>query len=83
MRSVDFKEQNVVFAEHQPEYLPLPAWRKPNDSQGVVVSCWKATLTERLMILFTGHLYISLFSFNRPLIPHRIYAENPVKYFEE
>lgn len=81
MKPIKFKGSNIVFAKDQPEYLPLPAWRKPNDSQGVVVSCWKATFKERLKILFTGRLYLSLLTFNKPLTPNRIYAENPIQYF--
>jgi len=29
MRPVKFKGSNIVFAENQPEYLPLPAFRCP------------------------------------------------------
>ena len=68
MRPIEFPEQNIVFAKDQPEYLPLPAFR--NDSpQGEVISCWELSLTERLRILFTGKLWVSLMSFNKPLTP--------------
>lgn len=81
MKPIKFKGTNCVFAENQSEYLSLPAWRKPNSPKGVIVSCWKANLWERLKILFSGKLYLSLFSFNKPLTPNRIYAKNPIRYF--
>ena len=82
MIPVNFKENNIEFAKDQLPYLPLPAWKKPDDEKGTVVCCWKASLKERLQILFTGRLYLSLLSFNKPLTPNRIYAENPIKYFK-
>lgn len=68
MKPIEFPEQNVVFAKDQPEYLPLPAFR--NDcGMGEVISCWKLTPRERLRILFTGKLWVSLAMFGKPLIP--------------
>lgn len=68
MKPIEFKEQNVVFAKDQPEYQPLPAFR--NDSpQGEVISCWQLSLRERVRILLTGKLWVSLLSFNKPLTP--------------
>lgn len=68
MKPVTFKEQNVVYAKDQPEYMPLPAFK--NDSpKGEVVSCWKLSFRERLRMLFTGKLWVCLLSFNNPLTP--------------
>lgn len=68
MKPVEFKHQNIVFAKDQPEYTPLPAL-KLNTPQGEVISCWKMTLKERIIVLFTGRVWISLLSFNNPLTP--------------
>jgi formate-dependent nitrite reductase cytochrome c552 subunit len=68
MKPTKFPEQNVTFAENQPEYLPLPAF-KNDSSQGEVISCWKLTFKERLIILFKGYLWVQLLSFNKPLTP--------------
>lgn len=68
MRPINFKHQNVVFAEDQPEYQPLPAL-KFDTPQGEVVSCWKMTFKERIKVLFTGKVWLSLMSFNKPLTP--------------
>lgn len=68
MKPIEFKGQNVVFAKDQPEYHPLPAFRA-DTPQGEVVSCWQLTFMERLRILFTGKLWVSLMTFNKPLTP--------------
>ncbi len=68
MKPIEFKEQNVTYAKDQPEYQPLPAF-KSDTPQGEVISCWKLTIRERLILLFTGRLWVSLMTFNRPLTP--------------
>lgn len=68
MKPTKFPEANVTYAENQPEYLPLPAFK--NDSpQGEVISCWRLSFMERMRILFTGKLWVSLMTFNKPLTP--------------
>lgn len=68
MKPIKFKEQNITFAENQPEYLPLPAFKDPGD-QGAVVTCWRLSLYERLIILFTGKLWASSMTYHQPLQP--------------
>jgi hypothetical protein len=68
MKPTTFKEQNVVYAKNQPEYIPLPAF-KENSKRGEVVSCWKLSFIERIIVLFTGRVWLSLLSFNKPLTP--------------
>lgn len=68
MKAIEFPEQNVVFAKDQPEYLPLPAFK--NDSpQGEVIFCQSLSLKERIKVLFTGKIWVSLLTFNKPLTP--------------
>jgi len=66
MEPKKFKESNVVFAENQEEYTPLPAFK---DESGIVVSCWNLSFRERLRLLFTGSLWVSMMTFNQPLTP--------------
>lgn len=66
MKPIKFKHQNVVFAENQDEYLNLPALKLDS---GEVISCWKMSFKERLTVLFTGKVWLSLLSFNKPLTP--------------
>lgn len=71
MKPIKFKEQNVIYAENQDEYQPLPAL-KCNDDMGTVVSCWKLSGKERIKLLFTGKVWVGLASFNKPLTPSYI-----------
>jgi len=74
MKPTKFYGANCTFAENQPEYLPLPA-HKTKD--GTVISCWKLTWMERLAILITGRLWISVLTFNKPLQPQLPSIDTP------
>ncbi len=76
MKAIDFKESNCVFGKGQPEYLPLPAFRS---KEGEVISIWKPTLKERFQILFGANIGLSLFTFNQPIQPQRLF----IVHFEE
>lgn len=41
MKPVEFPGVNVVFAKDQPEYMPLPAMKIPNDPQGIIITKWQ------------------------------------------
>lgn len=69
MRPIEFPEQNVVFAKDQPEYLPLPAFKDYNSDKGEIVMCQSLSFAERLRVLFTGKIWVSLLTFNKPLTP--------------
>lgn len=68
MLPIKTKYTNVTYAENQPEYIPLPAYKWHD---GTVVSCWKFGFWEWLRVLFTGRMYISQSTFNQPLTPIR------------
>jgi hypothetical protein len=78
MKPVKFKGSNIVFAEGQKEYLPLPAF-KEDDQYGRVVSCWKLSMKERIKMLFMGRVYLSVLTFNNPLQPQLPSVDNPVE----
>lgn len=50
-------------------YMSLPACK---DCDGKVTSCWKLTVWERLTLLFTGKLWVSVLTFDKPLQPLRL-----------
>jgi len=75
MKPISFKQQNCIYAEHQPEYIPLPAHR---DKDSIITSCWKFTLKERLKVLFRGKMYWQQWSFNQPLQPIKPSIDNPL-----
>lgn len=66
MKPIKFKEQNCTFAEGQPQYLNLPAYRHIS---GEVITCWRFSFLERLRILFKGKMWHSTMTFNKPLQP--------------
>lgn len=66
MKPVEFAEQNCVYAKDQPEYLPLPVFK---EQDGTVTSCWQMTFKERLQVLFSGKIWLTLLTFNQPLQP--------------
>jgi hypothetical protein len=74
MEPVEFEGQNCVYAEDQPEYLPLPAHKT---SGGTVISCWKLSLKERVKIFFTGRLWFNVLTFNQPLQPQLPSVDKP------
>ena len=41
MRPIEFAEQTVVIAKHQPEYMTLPAHVFEGDSRGRIACCWQ------------------------------------------
>ena len=70
MKPIEFKEQNIVMAESQSQYENLPAF-KSDDDDGIIISCWKLSLKERVRLLFKGNLWVGLWTFNEPLTPSK------------
>lgn len=56
----------VVYAADQPEYQPLPVWRRES---GSVVTRWQLTWRERLALLIGRSLYLEVLTFGQPLQP--------------
>lgn len=79
MKPIHFKKSNVIYAENQPEYLPLPAYIDANDLSGTVTSCWKANWIERIIFLFTGKLYLSQLTYRTPLQPQLPEIKSPFR----
>lgn len=65
----------VVFAKDQPEYIPLPAFKT---GDGMVITRWSLTWRERIRVLFSGSIWLSVLTFNGPLQPVKLDAECPV-----
>lgn len=77
MEPIRFAEQTVTIAEDQPQYLPFPAYRFKNDSQGRIVACWSLTWRERFAALFRGVIWQQVLTFNMPLQPQKLSTEKP------
>ena len=68
MKPVEFKEQNIVIAKDQPEYIPLPA-HIVNETQTRIITVWQMSFFERFRVLFTGRIILSLMTFGKPVQP--------------
>ena len=75
MNPIKFKECNTVYAKDQPEYLPLHCHKS---TEGIVTSCWKLSLWEKIQVIFTGRLFLQLMTFNQPLQPLMMFSSNPL-----
>lgn len=69
MEPKKFEGANVVYGANQPEYIPLPAEKRGKERTGEVLTCWKLTDEERVLIQMTGELWISTLTFGLPLQP--------------
>jgi len=79
MKPIEFEGFNIILAKDQPQYLPLPVFLNRKSREGEVVSCWQLTMKERFKILFTGILWLSQWTFFRPLQPIRPSVESPME----
>lgn len=73
MKPVAFKQQNMTWAEHQPEYEPLPAYSDGTHN----ITCWRLTWWERIKLLFTGIVWCSQMHFGEALQPQRLDTVSP------
>lgn len=65
----------ITYGAGQPEYIPLPMWSGPD---GMRVSRWRLTWRERLRILLSGSIWLSILTFDRPLQPVKIDTQCPL-----
>lgn len=69
MKPIKFKESNITLAKDQPQYQQLPIHRDGKDNEGRVTSCWKLSFKERIKLLFTGNLWLSMMTFHKQPMP--------------
>lgn len=60
--------RSVIFAKDQPEYISLPA----NTNGSEVETKWRLSWKERVKLLFTGSIYLTLLTFGNPLQPIKL-----------
>ena len=77
MKPVEFPGVNVVFAKDQPEYMPLPAMKIPNDPQGLIITKWQLSPEELERVKETGTIHLSMLTFNQPLQPVLLTVDFP------
>lgn len=76
MQPSRFEEQTMVYAEDQPEYIPLPAHHF-NDAEGRIAFCWQLSWRERLKVLMTGRVWHQVLTFHQPLQPQILETDKP------
>lgn len=74
MKAIKFKGHNMVLAEDQPQYTPLPVCCECT-SDGSMVSCFALSFWERMRVLFTGRMFFRQLTFGNPLQPIRPMVE--------
>lgn len=77
MELIPFAGQNVVLAENQPEYLPMPAHRVLNSKEGEFICCWKLSWRERLNVLLGGVIWHRILTFGYALQPQMLQTWEP------
>lgn len=76
MTPIKFKEQTAIATKDQPEYNPLPV-HIDKDEYGSVTACWKMSFRERIKVLFTGRVWVSLACFGNPITPSKVSVDKP------
>lgn len=71
-----YEDSEVIYAEHQPQYNPLPALPVGD----YIITRWKLSLRERIRALFIGDLYLTVKTFNNPLQPIKMSLIKPELY---
>lgn len=73
MKTVNFKEQNIVFAKEQKEYGDLPA----HAQQGISTFCMELDEDELKKIKKSRNIKIGTLTFDEPAQPMRIRIQKP------
>ncbi len=76
MEIIDIPEKTVVIAKDQPQYIPIPA-HQFKDAEGRIAFCWRLNWRERVRVLFTGHIWHQVLTFNTALQPQKLTVEKP------
>lgn len=82
MEPVNFEDANVVFGANQPEYIPLPAEKRPGRS-GEIVTCWELSPDELKRVQETRKIWLGVLTFGQPLQPVIVSVDKPEPYDPE
>jgi hypothetical protein len=74
MKAIYFDEYNVIFAENQKEYVPVPACSQKN---GLVTFCLELNKEEISFIKNLGAVVLEVHTFGNPVQPIRILTGKP------
>lgn len=82
MEFVEFKEQTIVIAKDQPQYLPLPAFQVL-DKAGTTIVRMQFSPEELEYINKTGGCFMSVMTFGKPFPPMMIIPKDPFPVIQE
>ena len=74
MKALEFKEQNLVYAKGQPQYLPLPCHRQ---ADGTATFGFELDFTELIKITRSKEIHLTILAFFTPIQPMRISINKP------
>lgn len=74
MEAIEFKEQNIVIGENQPEYGNLPALAQTN---GIITFCMRLDDQEVEKIVSEGKANITVLNFGDPTHPIAVASDKP------
>ncbi len=74
MKPIKFEGVNVIYAEDQAEYIPLPCLVRED---GRAVSCWKMSFFDRIRALFLGKVWLHILTYGKPLQPVFLQTDSP------
>lgn len=80
LHTIPFPEADIKIAESQDEYFTIHAWKAKvgyQQEKGLTIFCWKIPFWKRVKLLFTGRLWHSVYTFNQPLQPICMSADDP------
>lgn len=74
------ESEEIVYAKHQPEYIPLRCLVTDRENTGRVTSRWTLTPEQRKKVSEGSDVFLTLLTFGQPLQPIQIvvgdYTEN-------
>jgi hypothetical protein len=77
MEPIKFNGYNTEIAKDQDEYNTLPAFVNFDSIEKDVVSCWKMTWKERIKVLFSGEIFLTIRTYGDPLQPQLLDVDKP------
>jgi len=69
MEPVQFPEVNKTYGADQKEYLPLPGFFNKADPARAFTTKWKLSPEELAEVQRTGHVWLTIMTYGRPLQP--------------
>ncbi len=76
MKAIKFKGFNQTFGLNSKVFPPMPAYQS---KEGEVVTCWQMSFAQKLLILFTGKVWVHTITQNANL---QYFILTPIRPFK-